>query len=143
MIEQIAVDHFTVITSRPFDEVASAFESWIGSADERGMSSIAENATNKTDFEKRVITTLGPSDFTRFTISSQDGAEVHEAALRLDEDARLFGVVRRCQLRPDGTTPRPLVSQTFHAKGLTEFRSLRFWYMPMYAVPISFNFLEI
>jgi uncharacterized protein (DUF302 family) len=66
MIKQITVDHVTITTSRPFDQVISAFESQVGSAEKNGLSSIAESSTDKADFEKRVIATLGPSDFTRF-----------------------------------------------------------------------------
>jgi uncharacterized protein (DUF302 family) len=66
MIEQITVDHVTIATKRPFDEVVSAFESQVGTAEKNGLSSIAESATDKADFEKRVTATLGTSGLTRF-----------------------------------------------------------------------------
>ncbi|CAB3751663.1 DUF302 domain-containing protein [Paraburkholderia solisilvae] len=66
MIEQITVDHVTISTKRSFDEVVNAFESLVGSAEIDGLSSMAERATDKADFEKRVTATLGSSGLTRF-----------------------------------------------------------------------------
>lgn len=66
MIEKITVDHVTLTTQRPFDEVVSSFESQVGSAEKNGLSAMADSATDKADFEKRVTATLGPSGFTRF-----------------------------------------------------------------------------
>jgi uncharacterized protein (DUF302 family) len=66
MIEQITVDHVTIATKRSFDEVVSTFESLVGNAEQNGLSWIADNATDKADFEKRVTATLGSSGLTRF-----------------------------------------------------------------------------
>jgi uncharacterized protein (DUF302 family) len=66
MLEKTTVDHITLATARPFQEVVKSFEEQVGSVEDVGWRSIPAAATDKEDFERRVKAVLGPSGFTRF-----------------------------------------------------------------------------
>jgi uncharacterized protein (DUF302 family) len=66
MGQDLHVRHREFRTTRPFEEVITAFETVVGSLEDVGWRSIREPAKDVADFERRVRETLGPSDFTRF-----------------------------------------------------------------------------
>ena len=66
MIKHLTVDHVTISTDRPFEQVVGDFEENVGTLEDIGWDSIPAASTDQADFEARVKERLGPSGFTRF-----------------------------------------------------------------------------
>jgi uncharacterized protein (DUF302 family) len=66
MIKPFTVQHVTIVTDRPFEQVIEMFEENVGTLEDIGWDSIPTASTDQTDFEARVKERLGPSGFTRF-----------------------------------------------------------------------------
>jgi len=100
MIEQITVEHVTLVTDRSFKDVVRAFEEEVGTLEEMGWPAIPAASRDQDDFERRVRDVLGPSGFTRFlTIDHGEWVSKQERPTGLDVPVRL-----EIHEHPDGKT---------------------------------------
>ena len=60
------VNHNEHVSSRPFEEVVSAFESAVGSVEDTGFSALLASTKSAEEFETGVQSRAGSSDFMRF-----------------------------------------------------------------------------
>jgi uncharacterized protein (DUF302 family) len=66
MRSRFTVNHNEHVSSRPFEEVVSAFESAVGSVEDTGFPALLASTKSAEEFEARVQTRAGSSGFMRF-----------------------------------------------------------------------------
>jgi uncharacterized protein (DUF302 family) len=91
------VHHNEHVSSRPFEEVVSTFESAVGSVEETGFPALLASTKSAEEFETRVKSREGTSGFMRF-LTVDHGAWL--ARIGLNAKARMY------------TIGNPLIAQT-------------------------------
>ena len=66
-VKQIAVERFSVTSSKPFDEIVKALEATIGRSDLNAFGSRLKSAKSFQDVETTVNEAVGPSGFMEFS----------------------------------------------------------------------------
>src|SRR5260370_38824273 len=77
------------VSSRSFEEVVSAFESAVGSVEETGFPALLASTKSAEEFESRVTSREGTSDFMRF-LTVDHGAWL--ARIGLNAKARMYTI---------------------------------------------------
>ena len=83
------VHHNEHVSSRPFEEVVSAFESAVGSVEETGFPALLATTKSAEEFESRVKSREGTSGFMRF-FTADHGAWL--ARIGLNARARMYTI---------------------------------------------------
>lgn len=97
MRSTFTVNHNEHVSSRPFEEVVSAFESAVGSVEETGFSALLASTKGAEEFEAGVQSRVGSSGFMRF-LTVDHGAWL--TRIGLNARARMY------------TIGNPLIAQT-------------------------------
>jgi len=75
------VNHNEHVSSRPFDEVVSAFESVLGSVEDAGFPALLASTKSAEEFEASVQSRAGSSGFMRF-LTADHGAWLTRIGLK-------------------------------------------------------------